>query len=36
MQPLSSSVPVTSANDHSHYYTVPIKKTNGQPFQKIE
>ena len=34
VQPLSSSVPETSANDYPNYYTVSIKKTNGQPFSK--
>ena len=34
VQPLSSSVPETSASDYPSYYTVSIKKTNGQPFSK--
>ena len=34
VQPLSSSVLETSANDHPNYYTVSIKKTNGQIFSK--
>ena len=34
VEPLSSSVLETSAKDHPNYYTVSIKKTNGQPFSK--
>ena len=34
VQPLPSSVPETSSADYPNYYTVSIKKINGQPFSK--
>ena len=34
VQPLSSSAIETGANDYPNYYTVSIKKTNGNPFSK--